>query len=411
MGLRAGVVISFLDQSLLSLANFLVGIFLIKASAKADYGHYVLVCSLVFFVVSIQNALITTQMTVLAPHGKGGGREEFCAALAAGQYLLFIPLALLSFAAAYLARQAGYLNEPVFVMLAAGTAASTGVLLREFFRCYFFRRLSPGLVLAMDILYLILLFSGLSASRSITSEMLPVMVIAITGLASLLTGAAAMLWAGFKPSLRLSEIGGALFESWTHGRWALAGVFVTWVQDQSYIYLLTMLAGSSNTAEASAARLFLAPVSLVTASFSRTLLPRWAAMGKNGETERIGKMVVKIAFVLSGIVSFYTVAVFLMKDVAADVFLTSEYRSVGSLIVLWGGLFLVQSVRSNYSWALQSLRQFRAITIANGASAIVVVVLGIFLIGVYGSEGSITAQIAGEVMLVTLLRNAFGKAV
>lgn len=406
-----GMVISFFDQSVLSLANFLIGVFMIKSTAKSDYGTYALACAVVLFVTSVQSALITTQMTVLAPRGKGEDRERFCSALAAGQYLIFLPPALLAFAAAAIARHVGLINITALEMVMAVSAASVGVLLREFFRGFFFRQLSPGKVLAMDLLYLLLLSAGLAAVQATAPGRLHVAAVLVTGAASFLAGAAALFGSGMNPLLRLREILAALAQVWQQGKWALAGVAITWLQDQSYIYLLTILAGSAATAEASASRLFLAPVALLNTSFARTLLPRWAALRHSGENEQIRNMVKKSMLLMTAAIIFYVAALLLLKDHLVRHLVTGEYGDLGVLIMLWSFLFLVQAARSRYSWLLQVFQRFGTITGASAVSAFAVLLLGLVLIGRFGARGSIMALAAGEVILALLLRRECGNVV
>src|SRR3990172_5775125 len=152
--------ISLIDQAILSLANFLVGVFLIQNTSKDDYGLYVLAYAIILYLVSTQNAVITTQMTVLAPQKSHGSGERFCGALAVSQYLIIIPLGMLAFVLAMFAEKAGWLSPAESHLITAIAAATLGVLLREFARSLFFLRLRPVTVLALDVVQVLLLFGG-----------------------------------------------------------------------------------------------------------------------------------------------------------------------------------------------------------------------------------------------------------
>ncbi len=405
MRLRQGMAISFLDQALLSIANFAIGIYLIRHTGKADYGQYVLAFAFILFSTGIQNALVTIPMTVLAPGKTELESVYFCSRLATGQYLLFIPLGIISLIVTAALDYGGAINREQALLLAAVAIAVQGVALREFFRGLFFQRLQPQTVLVLDIVYVAIVASGFM----FTWQQLPLAAILIMAAAALLTGFVGWYHSRLPLVMSVTALYQTLAETWQHGRWAMAGVTVTWLQDQSYIYLLTLLAGAASTAETSAARLFLAPIALITASFARTLMPRWATMRHAGNTDQIRQMLNKSSLILTAIIVVYLLVVYLAREPLQQKMLTAEYKGAASLLLLWGMLLILQAVRANYSWALQVFSQFRQITLANGVSAAVVVVSGLLLITKYGAAGSIVAMIIGEALFVTLLWKAYAR--
>jgi len=407
MSFRNGVLISFFDQALLSITNFLIGIFLIRHTGKADYGQYVLAFAVILYSTGIQNAVITVPMTVLAPGKTRLESDHFCSGLATGQYLLFIPLCIISLITTAALAYGGVINRHQAMLMAAVAFAVQAVALREFFRGLFSQRLKPQAVLLLDMVYVAMLACGFMVSW----KQLPMAAIVIMGVASALTGVGGWLLARLPLETSVTSLRQTLAESWRHGKWALAGVTVTWLQDQSYIYLLTMLAGAASTAEASAARLFLAPVALLTASFARTLMPRWATLRHEGKTDRIRRMLNKTSLILTGLIVLYAMAVFFGREPILRNILTTEYQGAASLISLWSVLLILQAVRANYSWALQVFCRFRLITLANGVSATVVLLSGLILITRYGAAGSITAMIIGEALFVSLLWKAYARTV
>lgn len=406
MSLRRGLIISFFDQSLLSLGNFLVGIYLIGATAKEQYGMYALACAAVLFFVGMQNALVTTQMTVLAPCDGGGSRERFCAVLATGQYAILLPVLAVASAGTAGAWSAGLLGPDASVLALTVFAALPGIVLREFFRGYYFRLEEPRAVLGADCFYLALLAAGIASAAALSPEELHVGAMCATGAAALGAGLAALGFSGMKPAFPGKEMADALSLSWRGGKWAAAGVAVTWLQDQSYLYLLATLAGSAETAEASAARLFLAPAALLNAGFGRVLLPRWAAMRATGRKQGIGPMARRILAWMSGLIALYAVAIRGALPYAGSFPRLREYGDLPTLVTLWSLLFAVQAFRSCSSWRLQAAGRFAPITRANVVSAVVTLVSGVALIGPLGARGGIGALLMGEIVLALLLWRA-----
>jgi O-antigen/teichoic acid export membrane protein len=391
-----------LDQALLSAANLLVGLLVVRSTAKADYGHYLLGVAAVLFVVSVQNALVTTQMTVLLPGKEPRERERFCAALAAGQFLVFLPLAMAATGTAAMASHAG--AGPWRGIVPAVSAAALGTLLREFGRALHFQRLRPSAVLATDLLYLVLLGSGLAVAVARAPEGLHITALWLMGLASLVTGGIALATARPGPFPGFTEMTAALSEAWRNGRWALGGVTVTWLQDQSYVYLLTLLAGAGAAAEAGAARLFMAPAALLGAGAARALLPRWAVWRSFGDHSRVGRTAARMNSALVACVTAWSVAAFALAAWGGELILGGAYRQVAPLVALWGLLFALQAARSVQSWRLQAYCRFREIAAANTASAFIALLAAAAFIMRLGTAGSIIALVLGECVLLALLR-------
>ncbi len=400
--MRTSVIISVVDQAMLSAANLLLGIFLIRHSSKEEYGAYVLGYAIILFLVGIQNALVSSQMAVLAPSRSASEQGRFCSALAVGQFAIFVPLALIGLVVGLALKGAGHAGAG---MAFAISVSLLGVVLREFFRSYFFLRLQPMRVLWLDIAFVTLLFTGLWAAVILQIPQINQAALVIMGLASLIVGIAATVMARRELPVRPADIRPAMQESWQHGRWALGGVTVTWIQDQSYIYLLSALVSTAETAEASAARLFLAPLLLLNAGFSRVLVPRWAYLAHAGKHDEIETVAKKVQWVLLLVIFGYVGFLLLVKDWLIPIVLTGAYTQTASLILLWGILFAIQSMRGNYSSLLQVFKRFREITLANSATAIGVLLMGVVLIKAYGVKGSLMTLIIGEAVLTLLLAN------
>lgn len=395
--------ISLVDQAMLSLANLLVGVFLIQNTGKEDYGIYVIAYAVILYVVGVQNAIVTTQMTVMAPRKPHELQPGFCGSLAVGQYLIFMPLAMLAVGIGVVASNVGWLPEDDARMVIVIATATLGVLLREFARGLFFLKLRPGVVLALDLVNIVLLFGGLFIAQRAAPELLHVLAIAAFGVSSLVSGALALGVARLPLRQVLAEQLAALRDAWVNGRWALGGVSVTWIQDQSYVYLLSLLAGAASTAEANAARLLLVPVMLLNTGVTRITMPHWAILRHNGKRAEIEQTAGWIWRVLVLLIGVYVGALLLGQDVVIPFLFSAEYESIGSLILLWGVILGLQIVRSSFSIMLQVYQQFRQITVANVFSAVIVVALGLVLIPALGVEGSLIAMLLGEIVLTVLL--------
>ena len=84
--------ISFFDQGLLSAANFAVGIVLIKTVPQEHYGYWAIAKIIFIFLVSIQNAVITTPLNVLLASKTANQKNKYVKGLFRGQLLFLLPL-------------------------------------------------------------------------------------------------------------------------------------------------------------------------------------------------------------------------------------------------------------------------------------------------------------------------------
>lgn len=403
MSIRKSVVISFADQALLSLANFLIGVFLIKNSAKEDYGMYVFAYAIILFMVSVQNALVTNQMTVMAPNKKPEERDYFCTTLAVGQYLVVVPLAFVGMVLIGIIDNLGLLDSGKVAMAYAVAVAILGVLLREFIRVFFFLKLNTSTVLLLDFFHSILMLAGLWMASILVPNNLHMAAILIFGAASAVSGISACFLSKFSFRARWMDIQNSLGEAWKNGRWALGGVVLTLLESQSYVYILTAISGAASTAEVNAARLFLMPVALLNVSVARVLMPRWGGWRAEGRYEHIISSARKALMLIVASILVYLFVLLWVKDLAIEVLLTKAYAGIGVYIMLWGVYFVLVAIRTNQSILLQVYEDFRAITLASIWSMMLVLSSSLVLIQYYGVPGSILAMICGEIILTTLL--------
>lgn len=403
MTVRKQVAISFIDQAILSAANFLVGIVLVKFVAKADYGLYVLAYTIILFIVGLQNALITTQMTVLAPSKPKDEQDGFCNSLCIGQYFLYVPAAIVAVIVILALYHMGTLSNEQCYFAGTILIVTLGVLFREFYRSFFFLKSQPSNVLIIDLVFVATTSIGLLLGWLTYRDQLHIIALYLFGLASLASGLAAMALGGFSMEVNIRKSMASLKEAFAHGRWALGGILLSLIQGQSYVYLLTAMSGTARLAEVNAARLFLAPLSLLHMSFARVLLPKWSFMRRNGESAGIVRMARKAQILLIAIIVVYIATILLAQDRLIDAMFPQDYQNIGIFILMWGVLSVVQTLRSSDSWILQAFHQFKKLTLANVFSAVTALTLGATLIKLYGPTGSIVAMIVAEAILVFTL--------
>lgn len=408
-GIRKDVIFGFIDQALISLSNFIIAFFLIHSTSKENYGLYGLGMIIILLFVGFSNALITTQMSVIAPAKDISTRDKYCCSMLFGQLLIFLPILFFGGAGVVILDKYHMVNHFDYVFYLAVCSAVFGMLLKEFFRRFYYLKLRPRVVLAIDICHVAAVLSVLIIVKFLLQpdDLHVIAMLAVAGGASL-SGVIGFLLAKFPARMiDLRFVGDSLKEAWQQGRWALGGVTVTWLQSQSYVYLLGVFVGVSAIAEANAARLLIAPIAMLSTSITSVILPRLALMRNSGMSADVERLARKVLYALIVVTVIYAGFLLIFKDLIIVKLFTPTYRNIGVFILAWNLVFVFQAVRSNNSLLLQVFRKFREITLSNVISSLAVLVCGIFLIRRYGVLGSIANLTFGEILLSILLWKAY----
>ena len=229
MSLRRAAAWSLLDQVLLSALHFGVGLAVLRLSDKSDYGAYVIGWSVLMLLTGLQNAFITTQMTLRTTGLPEGQRRSLQASFLAGQFLLYAPLALaVLLSAALCAWVFPGLQKPA-AMAAAVVVSFAGISLREFARSSEFAAGNAKHVLLIDAVYAaVLAFLTLACALWMPAPHLGLAALLALGAASLIAALPSVIphwpWRAGYQTLRANS---------HNALWSAGGVAVTHFQSQA----------------------------------------------------------------------------------------------------------------------------------------------------------------------------------
>lgn len=326
------------DQVMLSLVNFAVSLALIRLGTKADYGLYVLLLGAIYFAQGIQNALLMSPFATRSGMVEKDRSADAYGAVYWGQ-LGFVSIAcIVGVVGAYIAIHYSKLGGKGILPLFFG-AALTGWLLREWSRSiqYAYGNLRRALV--SNGVYSFALMASVCYGLFLSSLELATVFAAI-GLGGFLSAVGCLIET---PSRRgsLRE----LKEFWLLARWALFGVFLTWINSNFYPYLVAEEFGLDAVGELNAARLFLMPfVVLVPAwgSLFRPIVIRWFSENRIHDIRRVIYL-----SILCGSIGVVGHGAFLFAFYDEFAFLVgAEYGGLGSLILAWSFYYLFFVIRN-----------------------------------------------------------------
>lgn len=390
---------SILTQAVLSITNFIVAFSVARYAAKSEYGMYVILFSIMGIAAAYQGALINTPLTVLAPKKESTEKHLFLSGLAFGQWLFFLPPALLSI---IIGSIYSFFHHDLSILkyILVLLAASSTYLLREFIRTVNYSKLRIYLLVKMDALFVLLIALGIgllialqkiSCSSSIT----------LLGIGYFLASVFAIFYAHEVYYLRWEPIKKALTETWQYSRWTLVGVTGDLLKTRTYIYIVTASLSLQILADLSAARLFVMPLGLFLNSTGKIILAKGAELLNKGRVGRFKKFVSSICCFLIIIAILYFTFLWLFCDYFIS-FLGDKYSGIKLFVFLWAIYFMIYVLRYPITAALAACKEFKAMAKYDIISAVITIASCLVLTYVIGGYGTIISLALGELVMFLL---------
>lgn len=397
-----GAHFSLLDQALLSISNFLIGLAFIRYASKTDYYAYSQLMGYVALTVAIQAALINTTALTLLPQKAGQARLDMGNAYFSLQNALSVAMALLGAMAIWLVPASVAMDSVGWMMAAAMGLMVIGTWGREFLRNMQFIRLRPDLCLWQDIMYITALAVGLGALL-VRDEMSASSVLYVMAVAGLLTALPWLKTASLSTAGHWRHWAGLLREVWPYAKWSLPAGLVAWATGYGYLLIGAQGLGPEITAEVAAAKLFAAPLGMVFASWANVFRPRVSLNLAGGNVRGVqhltwvsmgGVLVIVLLYMLTLVVAYP----FLEAHVLGE-----KYRGLSSDIAWWGIFFLASGMSGVCNGVLLAGGRFRQSFYAAAASCTVSVPVMYLLAMVYAKDGLMLGMVLGEAAYATVL--------
>lgn len=389
-----------IDQALLSLTNFLVGLLMLRRTDDVDYGLFVLATSTFLLLVGVQNSVVCGPAAVIATKKAPDQRLAMIGTLMTRQFVYWIPVCGIALLGFWSAGELGYLDSVQQRVAMVGAAAVLGVLLREFARELWLLYGHPRQLLWFDAIYAVLYLGGAFVLTGLAAPATP-WVIAGLGAAALVSGLSSWMAFRRKEGWPDQAYPGAMREAWRLGRWGLSGCVVTWLHSQGFYYVVTAMRGVESVSGLAAARLLLMPVNLMVNGVGQLLLPlatRWLAdQGARAMAQRVLALALVM---LMGTLTYFAVLWATREWLIAEV-LRRNSVDMDVTLVLWGGVFGLMSLRAMAMVVLQALERFDSLTYLAIVSAAASLLVGYFGILSFGAPGALIGLIVGEAIDLT----------
>lgn len=383
------------DQALLSAANFLVGLLLIRNCSDEDYGHYVLGFTALLLLTGLQGAYIGGPLSVLAPRQSPERKRRMLASLyhQSGRWTgrAALGLALLC----GLSGLVGWLAWPLATLGAVYCAVIAFALQREYLRTGLMIYERPQAVLRADLVYVALLVAGVAAAALLAEPAVP-WAFAAMAAAALVGARLAHRELARAPGLHGEELPGLWRELAPLGGWAMVGTLVYWSFSQGYNYVVAGTLDLAAVAALNAARLLMMPANLMVSGIKQLLLPMAARWHQSLGLDPMLRRLLGFATAVMALSLIYFGLLWLLRDWVFAVVLKKQFADRDEMLLLWMLMFLIAGLRDLLMTGLLVRERFRSMTGLSSVSALFSLLTCWWGTQIYGPAGAILGLVLGE---------------
>lgn len=409
--------ISVIEQALWSALNLGVNLLLIRVCAPSDYGAFAFWSNLGYVLSSLQNALTVCHLQALVPgDGLSVGRLEVERLMHGVTGVFLAGLAALTLVSALLLHAV----DSEFGTLAAALFIPA-FLLQQYIRALAFSRGGPataaiqtGMVLAVAV---VLLGAAVLIRKPLRANDVLVCMGSAYGAVGVVGAVRALRGQGMS-RLRPRELRAYLAYA-AQSSWIFLGVTTTEVLARVYAFIAAGWFGAGALATLSATQQLLRPVPLLASSWSMVAKVDLARRREAGDWRGFAWFVIAALVGGVAIAAAWTGLIHLVWGQISQHLFAGKYGKDDWMVLLWGLSAALGFSQVVVSAALQVLRAFKLLALANAAASAVAVVAVLAIAKIYGVGGAVLGTAAGQafelaamawVLMVVLARARRGSA-
>ena len=389
-------------QALVSGFHFALNLVLVRQIAPYDYGVFAFAFVLAMFAQAINNALISTPLTVYTPVIKDAAERSRQESMLSVVNLMFCAV-LFTIGLAYIP----------FSELNATTIASISLFVamyaaRQYSRSFGYARLRPLVTAAGDTTYML---SGTAILATlITLDSSPQVSLILIALAL-----ANFIAICVETALLHGRDVLALFKGhwrgygmiWEQSRWALAGAVTTLLMGQAHSLIVVKSHGPAAFAPLAAGAVLFGPVRVALMTWQNMVKPEMAVALSEHRYDAVRSqmkratisMVIAMVIVVGGLVLFWSwIDGFLYEKRYAD-------QPMAWIVALWALITVCSASYTPVSAALQALKNFRALAMGSIYASVIAAIAVLLLLHLYSPATTLFGIFMAELfMAIFLLR-------
>jgi O-antigen/teichoic acid export membrane protein len=362
---KRAVVLSVVDQGVLSAQSVLFGFLLMRMGDADGVGRFALAMSAFFIFLAIQLALVSTPMTVKV-FGRPAAEQARILRAVCTFDVYIIAAAVVS--TVILLAAIGF--TPLETLAAVALVASG--LVRELSRSVSMSTGDMRTCLRVDgsavVVSLLLLWP--------LAKVLPPPVAFLLCMA--VGNCAAILFV--RPNLHIVLCNpAAAFRAYrpyiSITRWSLAGGVSAEVQSRTFLFIVEFLRGTTATGILQVGRFVVSPVSLMSIAWGRVALPRMAAHFRSDAPARAFNLLYASIACITAMAIAYFALIYFTWDWLDHVLFQEKYPGLADIVLGWCAVTVTGEPVRALGWAYQATDRFRELALLVMANAIGVLVM------------------------------------
>ena len=354
-------------QALVSGFHFALNLVLLRLVTPYDYGVFAFAFVLAMFASAINNALISTPLTVYTPVLKDpverAQQESLFSTL---NLMLFCTLVLCGVVYTYWSALDNSISLSVALFVAVYSA-------RHFSRSAGYARMRPLVTASGDTTYVgvgmvVMLLLTLSVDKLSISHVLLTLVVA--NLAAMLVEryrlhGANRKWLSFSSLKSYGTV-------WEQSRWALAGSLTTLFLAQAHSLIITATNGPNAYAPLAAGFVLFGPVRVALLTWQNMVKPELAVALSESRHLAVRQQIRTTSFLMGGAVLLMGVMLLLLWPWISAFLYSDQYADepMALIVAMWAVITLFAASYNAPAAALQAMRDFRVLAIASVYGAI-----------------------------------------
>jgi O-antigen/teichoic acid export membrane protein len=394
-------------QALVSGFHFALNLVLLRLVTPYDYGVFAFAFVLAMFASAINNALISTPLTVYTPVIRDPQtRAEQESMFSMLNLLLFAALLLCGLVYMHWAKLDSSVTLAVTLFVAVYSA-------RHFSRSAGYARMRPLITASGDATYvgtgiLVVLILVLSVAELRITHVLLALVTAN------LVAMSVERYRLYGGTRRWFTVRGlhSYAEVWQQSRWALAGSLTTLFLAQAHSVIITATNGPNAYAPLAAGFVLFGPVRVALLTWQNMVKPELAVALSESRQLAVRQQIRTTTFITAGVVLAMSVLLLLLWPWIHKFLYAEQYgnQPMALIVALWSVITLFAASYNAPAAALQAMRDFRVLAMASIYGAVLSGVLVSVTLYFFHPETTLLGILAAEAfMAVYLTRTLYSR--
>jgi len=398
--MRAPLMLTVLDEIVLSVFSLALNFALIRLWPPALFGTFVFIIALGLLFYSLESSLFTTQLAVLRPSARAAGQEQnLLVTLWTANGMLTGVLAITTAVGTALFAPGPPLQLPL-----AAALFVISVLTREYIRSLLFSEFRPGIALATDLGYVALAVPALTlligrGNVQINGVLLCLAGANIAAVLPIIVSRSSFFCVRWDADSRARYA--AIWRD--QARWAVVGAVMHEVMDRAHVFVVASFFGAAAAGILQAGEVLFRPLRLLLQAWERLAKPLFARLAAACDiaSARLITLASLAAF-LAGAAVFF-LALWTAWPLIADRLYGHKYSGIGSIAILWSIAAVARIASQVLNTELQGFARFSELSAVSAVSSLIALLLLLVTVIIGDYALTILAIAAGHLVAFLLM--------